>query len=82
MAKFRFDSDKKTAVLAVKRALNGKLAILKDKNGCLTVGTPPFMTVEIQFSDGFVETKASLFGKILVGTVDSAIELLDGFEQA
>ena len=80
MAKFKFEMDKKSAVLAVKKALNGKVAILKDKNDCLTVGSP-MMTVNIKFSENTVETSASLVGKVVIGTVDSAIELSDGFEK-
>lgn len=78
MAKFTFGMEKKDAVLAVKRALSGKVAILKDKNDCLKVGSP-MMTVDISFSQGEVSTSASMIGKVLLGTVDSAIELIDGF---
>ena len=39
------------------------------------------MTTKIVFSNGTVETSASLFGKVLLGTVDSCIELIDGFEK-
>ena len=81
MAKFKFEMSKKDAMIAVKKAISGKMAILSDKNDCLTVGTPPFMTVKICFNDGELATSGSLFGKMLLGTVDSSIELADGFEK-
>lgn len=80
MAKFKFEMSKKEAVLAVKKALSGKMAILSDKNDCLTVGSP-LMTVKILFEENQLSTEGSLFGKIIVGTVDSAIELAEGFEK-
>lgn len=78
MAKFSYKLEQKDAVLAVKRAVNGKVAILKDKGDTLVVGSP-MMTVDISFNNGIVNTKASLFGKALLGTVDSCIELEGNF---
>ena len=78
MAKFNYSCDEKTAILSVKKALNGKVGILKDKGSELVVGAP-MMTVNIVFNNGTVETKASLFGKALLGTVDSCIELSGEF---
>lgn len=80
MANFKFNMEKKAAVLAVKKALSGKVAILSDKNGCLTVDSP-MMTVKVAFAENSVETSASLFGKVLLGTVNSEIEMIEGFEQ-
>ena len=78
MAKFNYSCDEKAAILSVKKALNGKVGILKDKGSELVVGAP-MMTVNIVFNNGTVETKASLFGKALLGTVDSCIELSGEF---
>ena len=78
MSKFSFAMPKDKAILEVKRAINGKVAILKDKGNELVVGAP-FMTATISFKDGYVETSAALVGKVVIGTVDSAIELTEGF---
>ncbi len=81
MAKFKYTMDDLTAVREVKKAVNGKVAILKDKDNTLVVGTPPFMTINIKFNKGIVETSASLAGKILLSSVDSMIELTEGFQK-
>jgi hypothetical protein len=81
MAKFTHELGKKEAVLAVKRALNGKMAVLKDTGDQLVVGSP-MMTVKILITDKTVETSASLIGKVVLGTVDSCIELAEGFTKA
>ena len=78
MSKFSFTMPKDKAILEVKRAISGKIAILKDRGNELVVGAP-MMTATISFGDGYVETKAALVGKVVVGTVDTAIELIDGF---
>ncbi len=78
MAKFICAMNRREAVIAVKRTVNGKVAILKDKDDLLVVGAP-MMTVKIKFENGTVETKASPFGKAILGTVNSCIELADGF---
>ncbi len=80
MAKFNYSCDNKTAVQSVKRALTGKLAILKDTGNTLVVGSP-MMTANITFKNGTVETNASLFGKVILGTVDTCIELIEGFSK-
>ena len=80
MAKFKFEMSKKQAILAVKKALGGKVAVLSDKNDCLTVGAP-MMTAKICFTEGELTTSGTLFGKIILGTVDSMIETTDGFEK-
>ena len=41
MAKFNYSCDNKTAVQSVKRALTGKLAILKENNVVRSVGLNP-----------------------------------------
>lgn len=81
MSTFNFSMSKKDAIISVKKALNGKMPILSDKNDCLTVGSP-MMTSKICFEEGKVTTSASLFGKVIIGSVDSALELIDGFEKA
>lgn len=78
MAKFRYSLSANEAVLSVKRALNGKVGILKDKPNLLVVGAP-MMTVKISFDNGTLTTSASLFGKALLGTVYSCIELSGDF---
>ena len=80
MAKFKFEMSKKDAILAVKKALD-RMAILSDKNDCLTVGTPLLMEVKIHFAENELTTEGVLFGKLMVATVDSAIELAEGFEK-
>lgn len=78
MATFSFNCNKQTAILNVKKALNGKIGILKDKGDVLVVGAP-MMKVKITFTNNNVSTKASLFGKTLLGSVNNCIELSDGF---
>ena len=80
MAKFKFEMTKKEAILTVKKAFNGKVGILSDKNDCLTVGAP-MMAVKVCFSEGEVTTSGALLGKVMLGTVDSIIETADGFEK-
>lgn len=78
MSKFSYSCDEKTAILSVKKALNGKVGILKDKENELVVGAP-MMTTKILFKNGVLETDANLFGKAILGTVDSCIELSGSF---
>ena len=40
MAKFKHNMEEKAAILEVKRALNGKMAIMKDTGKELYVGSP------------------------------------------
>lgn len=80
MAKFRYSMSKRDAILAVKRSLNGKVAIMSDSADKLKVGAP-MITAKITFTDNQVETSASLFGKAILNTVNSCIELTEGFEK-
>ena len=72
--------DDKAAVLEFKKAIMGKVAVMKDSGLELAVGGPG-MTVKVTFSKGVVETKASMFGKMMLGTVDSVLEVTEGFEK-
>lgn len=78
MARYVFSMNKTDAVSAVKKALIGKIGILKDKDGCLTVGAP-LMTAKIIFTEKEVTTSAVMFGRFVLGTVDSCIEQIEGF---
>lgn len=78
MAKFSYSCDEKKAILSVKKSLNGKLPILKDKGNELVVGMP-MMSTKVTFGNGVVETGAALFGKAVLGTVNSCIELSEEF---
>ena len=80
MAKFKYNMGEREAILEFKKAINGKLAVLKDKGTELSVGGPG-VSVKVIFENGIVETSASLFGKFVLGTVDTAIELINGFEK-
>lgn len=80
MAKFKFSMGEKEAILEFKKAINGKIGIMKDNGAELAVGGPG-VTVKVKFRNGVVETSASLFGKAILGTVDTAIELINGFEK-
>ena len=53
MAKFSYACDKRTAKISVKKALNLKLAILKDSGDKLVVGAP-LMKVTLSFSNNSV----------------------------
>ena len=79
MAKFSYEMTDKDAKLAVKRAINGKVPVAKDNGGNeikLGVG---LMKAKVTFRNGICETTSSLFGKMLVGTVNNCIELTEGF---
>ncbi|MGI6265166.1 MAG: hypothetical protein ACOYJY_06870 [Acutalibacteraceae bacterium] len=78
MARFTYTMDDASAVLKIKQAMAGKAAILKDKGNELTVGSP-MMTVKITVQNGTVTTNASLAGKMLLSTIDSLIEITEGF---
>lgn len=78
MAKFSYACDKRTAKISVKKALNLKLAILKDSGDKLVVGAP-LMKVTLSFSNNSVTTSANFFGKKILETVNSCLELIDGF---
>ena len=82
MAKFTFSMSEKEAILAFKRGFMGQgvgnVAILKDKGKEFILGAP-MMTVTVTFKNNTCQTKASLFGKALLSTVNTKIELIDGF---
>ncbi len=80
MAKFKYNMGEREAILEFKKAINGKIGIMKDNGSELSVGGPG-MTVKVKFEKGIVETSASLFGKAMLGSVDTAIELISGFEK-
>ena len=84
MAKFRFSMSETDAILAFKKGFAGQgignVAILKDKGNEFILGAP-MMTVTVTFKNNICETKASLFGKALLGTVDTKIELIEGFKK-
>lgn len=82
MAKFSYGMSDNAAILAFKQNFMGQgvgnVAILKDKGNEFTLGAPG-MTVKVSFKNGICTTAASLAGKILEGTVNTKIELIDGF---
>ena len=85
MAKFTYSMTDAEAKLALKKSFLGNggvgnIAVLKEKDNLLVVGAP-MMTVKIQFNNGTCETKASLFGKVLLKTVETKIELTEGFKK-
>ena len=84
MAKYSYTMNQNDAILAFKKAFVGQgmgsVAILKDKGTEFVLGAP-MMTVKVKFEGGICSTNASLFGKSLLGTVNSKIELIDGFRK-
>lgn len=82
MAKFSYSMGEKEAILAFKKGFMGQgvgnIAILKDQGNKFTLGAP-MMTVTVAFNNGICETKASLFGKTIISSVDTKIELIEGF---
>lgn len=80
MAKFSYFMSQREAILSIKKAIVGQIGILKDKSDKLVLGAP-FMKVYVSFNDGVCKTKSNLFGKSLIGTINSKIELIDGFKK-
>ena len=84
MARFSYSMSDNEAILAFKKGFMGQglgnVAILKDKGNEFVLGSP-FMTVNVKIKDGICETKGSLACKLLVSTVDTKIELIDGFKK-
>lgn len=80
MAKFSFSMSQREAILSIKKAIVGQIGILKDKSDKLVLDAP-FMKVYVSFNDGVCKTKSNLFGKSLIGTINSKIELIDGFKK-
>ena len=82
MAKFTYKMTDKEANLAFKKGFAGQgmgsVAILKEKNNVFTLGSP-MMTVTVTLKNGVCTTSSSLFGKAILNTVDTKIELIEGF---
>lgn len=80
MAKFSYTCSDQEAIKAFKKGFAGvgvgNVAILKDKGNEFVLGAP-MMTVKVKIEGGLLTTKASLFGKTLIGTVNSKIEVID-----
>ena len=86
MAKFTYSMKDAEAILALKKTFlgnggPGNVPVLREKDNLLVVGAPPFMTVKIKFNNGVCETKARLFGNIMKKTIETKIELTDGFKK-
>ena len=84
MAKFTYSMSENDAIMAFKKGFMGQgvgnIAILKDKGSEFVLGAP-MMTVTVTFKGNVCETKASLFGKALLGTVNTKLELIEGFKK-
>ena len=84
MSKFSYSMSQSDAILAFKKGFMGQgvgnVAILKDKGNEFVLGAP-MMTVKVKFDNGTCTTSASLFGKAIQATVDTKIELIDGFKK-
>ena len=84
MSKFAYSMSDSEAVLAFKKGFMGvgvgNVAILKDKGNAFVLGAP-MMEVDVRFEKGVVSTSARGMGKTLLGTVDTKIELIEGFRK-
>lgn len=84
MSKFSYSMNQNDAIMAFKKGFMGRgvgnVAILKDKGSKFVLGAP-MMTVKVEFDNGICTTSASLFGKTILSTVDTKIELIDGFKK-
>lgn len=82
MAKFSYQMSDSEAILAFKKGFAGvgvgNVAILKDSGNEFVLGSP-MMTVKVVIKGGVCTTKGSLFGKLIESTINTKIELLDGF---
>lgn len=82
MAKFSYAMTDEEAIVAFKKGFMGQgvgnVAILSEKGKTFKLGAP-MMTVTVEFNNGICTTKASLAGKVLETTVNTKIELIDGF---
>ena len=82
MAKFSYQMSDAEAIRAFKKGFLGvgvgNIAILKEKGNEFVLGSP-MMTVKVVFENGVCTTKGSLFGKMIESTVNTKIELIDGF---
>ena len=79
MAKFSYQMSDSEAILAFKKGFAGvgvgNVAILKDSGNEFVLGSP-MMTVKVVIKGGVCTTK---FGKLIESTINTKIELLDGF---
>ena len=83
MSKFSYSMNQNDAIMAFKKSFMGQglgVAILKDKGNEFILGAP-MMTVNVKFNNGICSTSASLFGKTILSTVDTKIEIIDGFKK-
>lgn len=80
--KIAYNFDKKRAITLVKKAISGKMAIIKDGGDTLKVGTPPFMMVNIKITDNEIEVSAGGAGAMLGETAASEIDMLVEEEQS
>ncbi len=82
MAKFSYTMTDEEAIVAFKKGFMGQglgnVAILSEKGKTFKLGAP-MMTVTVEFDNGICTTKASLAGKAIEATVNTKIELIDGF---
>ena len=82
MAVFQYSMSEEEAKKAFKQGFMGQgignVAILSEKGNVFTLGAP-LMTVKVEFKSGTCTTKGNLAGKMLETTVNSKIELIDGF---
>lgn len=82
MAKFSYSMSDEEAIVAFKKGFMGvgvgNIAILKEKGKTFTLGAP-MMTVTVEFKNGTITTKGSLAGKMIEATVNSKLELIEGF---
>lgn len=84
MAKFSYTMDDAEAIVAFKKGFMGvgvgNIAILSEKGKTFKLGAP-MMTVTVKFDNGICTTKSSLIGKVLEATVNTKIELIEGFKK-
>lgn len=84
VTKFAYSMSDAEAIVAFKKGFMGQgvgnVAILSEKGKTFTLGAP-MMTVTVEFNNGICTTKASLMGKTILATVNTKIELIDGFKK-
>ena len=66
---------KKDACTLVKKCISGKMAVVKDSDGYLKLGTPPFMTFEVNVTDTTIEVKSKGLGDPLAQTCVTEVEM-------
>ena len=70
-----YNFDKKQAITLCKKAISGKMAIVKDGGDQLKCGTPPFMTFNIVIDDSTIHVFGGGAGAMLGETAASEIEM-------